>query len=221
MTALTWAEYKTVIKRTILKDASGLIATNERLADAARWAFSGLLVHTALPKTVTYVGDGSTYQFSLPNDLYVPLDQAGLVMVYDTPTTETIYLKPAYSTFDIAATDQSAFSVWPSDTLETGMPPPTNTTLIVRYYAYFPYMVNDTDVMPIPEWAYTAVGYDIGVHLITAQSWEEAMNAGNKTKPDSGTPENNSLRQVQKWWIQVYERELNRHPKQQRIVSPR
>src|SRR6185369_9645248 len=217
MAALTWGEYKEVLRRTIVKDVDGLVATDEKLVDAARWAFNGLLPHTALQKTVTYTGDGTTYQFTLPDDVYVPLEQAGLVYVFDTPTQCITYLKPAYSTFEIAATDQMAFNVWPADTLETGVPIPTDVSLIVRYYAVYPYVSDDADAMPIPQWAYAAVGYDIGVYLVTSNSWQEAENATDKTKPDAGQPENNSLRQLQAWWIKMNQRELERHPKQTRI----
>lgn len=221
MAAQTWAEYKETFRRTILKDADGLVATDEKLIDAARWAFNGLLPHTALQSTVTYTGDGTTFEFTLPDDVYVPLEQAGLVMITDTSTNISNYLQPAYSTFDVAPTDPKAFYVWPSDTLVTGVVVEIGVDLIVRYYAAYPYVSADDDVMPIPQWAYAAVGYDMGVYLVTSNSWQEAENATDKTKPDSGQPENNSLRQLQAWWIKMNQRELERHPRQNRIVSMR
>lgn len=222
MAALTWAQFKTVIRRTVLKnDLDGITWSDELLADAVGWALDGLCVHTALLKTVVYTGDGATYQFELPTDLFVPLEQAGLVMVQDSATQARTYLKPAFGSYEVAATDQVAYSVWPEDTLETGVPPPIDTSLIVRYYAYYPHPALDADVLTIPQWAYAAVAYGTVVHALTSESLTEASNAADKSAPDRGQPENNSLRQLQKWWIQLYDRELAHYPKQNRMVSPR
>lgn len=220
MAALSWAAYKEYVRRSVLKDATALRADDDRMVDAARLAFNDLCPHTALAKTTTYVGDNSTFQFTLPDDLYAPLEQAGTVMVTDTNSSVLVnHLKPAYSSFEIAPNDPLAFSVWPEDTLNTGVPVATGQSLTVRYYAYYPYMVADADVMPIPQWAYAAVGFMMGVHLLTSDSWQEADNATDKFKPEMGQPENNSLRMLQKWWIQMYDLELARHPKQVRIAS--
>jgi hypothetical protein len=102
-----------------------------------------------------------------------------------------------------------------------GVPPPLGTTLIARYYAYYPHPALDADVLTIPQWAYAAVAYGTVVHALSSESLTEASNAADKAAPDRGQPENNSLRQLQKWWIQLYDRELAHYPKQNRTVSPR
>ena len=223
MAALTWGEYKTVIRRTILKnDLTGVMWTDELLADAVAWALDGLCVHTALAKSISYEGDGETYQFTLPDDVFVPLDQAGLVMLMDTSTGAVpTYYQPAHSTFKIAPSDEWTFSVWPATTLEVGAPVPISANLVVRYYASYPHPTQDSDVLAIPLWAYTAVAYDTAIHALTSESLVEASDAVGKTSPDRGQPENNSIRQLQKWWIQMYDREMNRYPRQARVTTPR
>lgn len=222
MAALTWGEFKTSVRRTFLKiDLAGITWSDDLLSDAVGFALDGLCVHTALAKTVTYEGDGETYQFELPTDVFVSPEQAGLVMVQDGTTLARTYLKPAYSTYNVGATDDIAFNVWPEDTLETGVPPPLGTALILRYYAYYPHPTADDDLLTIPLWAYGAMMYSTALHALTSRSLEEAENAADKVAPDRGQPENNSLRQLQKWWIQMYDRELGQYPKQNRIVSPR
>ena len=218
---MLWSAFETAIRRSILRDEGEAIWTSDMLLDYAGWALDAFCAHTALLKTVTYTGDGETYQHALPTDMYIEPDKQGLVYRYDPSTDEDkpVHLIPAYSSHDISPYEERAFTVWPAGTLETGVPTPMDVQLVVRYYAKWPHPTGDASELTVPGWAIPILMYDVATHALTWRVLEESDVGSGRKRPDSGQPEQNSYRATQKWYIQLYERELARHPRQSRMVS--
>lgn len=220
---MLWSVVKARVRRSILNDPDSEVWSDEMLLDYAGWTLDAISNHTALLKTVTYTGDGDTYQHTLPTDVYLSPDKFGLVYRYDATTAEQLptYLYPAYSAYDISPYDERAFTVWPADTLETGTPTPSGVSLILRYYARWPHPEADDDDLLIPSYLEAALCYGMGVHALTWRELEEADVGSVRQKPDLGQPEQNAYRQTSKWWIQRYDRELAIIPPQEKLKPPR
>lgn len=221
MAALTWGNYKAVVRRSILKDPAGTKWGDDMLRDFMGWALDALCAHTAYPTGTSYAGDGETVEFSLPDNIYLPLEQAGLVRV-EAESTERLpkYLKPVFSSWDISPDHESGFREWPLGKIRTNAPVDTGSTLVVDYYAYYNHPVSDNDLVTAPTWALSALSYRIGAYALAQREIQEAKLSTFDDKRDSGTPEDSATRLQAEAWIKRWYEELAAHPKQKRVQTP-
>ena len=221
MAAMTWGNYKTAVRRSILKDPTGTKWTDDMLRDFMGWALDALLPHTAYATGTSYEGDGLTVAFALPDNIYVPLEQAGFVTIVD-PTGEDVprYLLPTYSSFNISPSDEYGFFCWPENQLNIGSPVSIGDVLDVKYYAYYNHPVQDSDLITAPTWALSALSYRVGAYALAQREIQEAKLSTFDDKRDSGTPEDSATRLQAEAWIKRWYEELAAHPKQVRIQTP-
>ncbi len=110
-----------------------------------------------------------------------------------------------------------AYFRWPDDTLNVVVGMEASDVLYLRYFAYYPTPMADEDTIPIPQWSRMAVAYLTGAYALGSAATDEAGLARWKDKQDLGQPEVISLRKQQEHLVKMYERELLRHPQQDRL----
>ena len=220
--SITWGAFKTVVRRSILKDVNGTKWSDDNLLDYVGWALDAFCAHTAYASSTTYEGDGVTYQFTLPDNVFVPLEEAGLVYLFD-PSDEhlPIYLQPVYTSFDVQPSDPYGYYTWPEGTLCTTQPVDTDITLVVRHYAKYTHPLSDSDLITVPTWAHAAIAYRMGAYALAGLEIREAKISSYDAKPDTGNPEDNATRIQAESWFKRYQDELALHPKQVRVSAPR
>lgn len=218
---VTWSSYKTQVRRSILKDPAGSKWSDDMLKDFMGWALDALCAHTAYATGTSYAGDGETTTFSLPSNIYLPLDQAGLVTVQDGAGAEIPkYLLPVFSSYGLSPNDERGYLCWQDDQIVTNVPVDDADSLVVYYYAYYTHPVSDTDLVTAPMWAHAALSYRIGAYALAQREISEAKISTFDDKRDSGTPEDSATRLQAEAWIKRWYEELAAHPKQVRKQAP-
>lgn len=204
---VTWATFRNQVRRSVLKSTAEDTWTNESLKDMMAWALQSFASHTACPSGVTYYGASGT-NFQLPDNIYTPLHLTGLVYLSTSTSTEVI--EPYYRNDDILSYDCWGDYISFSEELDG------SSDLIIKYFAYWPEPVYDDDIIRVPNWAFSALSYLMGVYALTPVGVQSANISQWKDKSDSGNPEHNSLRAQQEHFIKLYEREISRHARQDR-----
>jgi hypothetical protein len=230
---MLWSAFRDLIRRTLLSDQiqppdpdTGIVPptnwSDDQLADAMRLALDAFARHTARKLTVTY-GNGGTVPvnletdrtFTLPEEAldFEPLEEcACVVLVTDSVTTQ---LEPLECTPGIPVTSEGFYSPTPN-TITINATATSNSVLHVTYYAYYEPPVADTDPVQVPRWAHAALVYLVAAHCMTSVSVASANINQWKVKQDSGNPEHNAFRAQQRWFMELYERELARFARQER-----
>lgn len=212
---LTWGVFREQVRRSILKDDDHKKWTDEQLLDFTNWALDAFCSHTAVATATSYVCDGSQSVYDLPENIYEPVDRAGSVTLEEGGAVQ--YLAPVYYTIGMNIKTQQGFYTWPANVLNCVVAPDKGKTLVVRYYAYYNHPSQDSDLITIPIFAQSALAYLVGAHALSSFGTRESMMAQYRTRPEAGTPEDHSLRQMQQWYLQMYEAEITRHPRQSRV----
>lgn len=226
--SLVWSDFREQVRRSVLFDEAGDTFSDAQLQDAVEWALNTFCAHTALPKTTYWSSDvvkaapDTMYDmtqdraFVLPDDLFENIEQSGLV--YIVRNGSAYYLNPAPYTPGVHFFHANpAFYVWPNDTLNVVASMEASDALYLRYFAYYPTPTKDEDSILIPQWSRMAVAYLTGAYALASVSTDEAGLSRWKDRQDIGQPDVNSLRKQQDHLMKQYERELLRHPQQDRL----
>lgn len=211
---ITWGDFRDMVRRSPLKDEGVTRWPALNLQDAVWWALDTFCAHTAVPTSVEFTGDGVTKEFTLPDNIYVSPEQAGLVTVEADDEVE--YLLPVFHTPKLNLTTEQGFYVWNDQKLYTVVAPAEASTLKVMYYAYYNHPYTDSDQITIPTWAWGAVAFLTAAHAVSNRAMQESLIAQYRDKRDKGDPEDHSLQEIQSWWFKCYEAAIARVPKQNR-----
>lgn len=240
MNTITWGNYRNQIRRTILSDAiaddgfddTQVTWTDEQFLDALEWSMDTFAAHTALPKrvvynadTVKYPGDTPIYydmsvdrEFTLPNDIYEDIQTTG--MVYYVRNNQPSSLDPVKYTPGLKPIKNSTgFYVWPETTLNVTAEMNEDTELYLMYFAYYPTPKDDDDKIMVPRWARKALAYLVGSNLLAGVGVQSARIDRFKDREDSGNPVQNAIRVQQDWFRKLYEQEIARYSRQDRVNS--
>lgn len=229
--ALTWGEYRTSIRRSVLADPDSTTWSDGQIQDLISWALDRFCIHTAYLKTLT-INDGDTksdgqtqYDFStdavfeLPADVFESLEIGGRVSVLTTEGTQ-IYFDAVEYTPGLTpySPTEPSFWIWPNDTLNLSHSPGTGSQVIIDYFAYYPVPgVDETDaIILIPRWAQKPVATLVGAFALESQAIQSATIDRWKSDFDSGNPEHNALRRQMEFLLKHYEYEVSKHPPQDR-----
>ena len=224
--SITWAKYRTQIKRSILEDENNLVWSDEQLLDYFSWAVDNFVHHTALAKTITFNDSTvsivpATYdmatatEFYLPDDVFEDVSISGLV--YGTVEGERQYYDPLDRTIGISIyQDSGNFYETYGSKLRILEPLGSGNTLTVRYFSYYPTVENDNDTIDLPRWAYVAVAHLMGYYALSPVAIGSANIDRWKDRTDSGNPETNALAEQQRQMQRVYNSILVNHPRQDR-----
>jgi hypothetical protein len=228
---VTWVDFKDQIRRNVLNDEDGANWKDSQIYDFTRWALDVFCQHTAPGKElVIEVGsldaNGIAYDldtatsFDLPDDLFEDLAISGLVFVR-TPNSTRI-LDPLRTTPGAKDSDTNLLVYWqfPFNKLNLHKPLGAQNSLVIRYFAYYdPPDENDPDaVIPVPRWALKPIASLVGSFALESQAVQSATIDRWKDRSDSGNPEQNALRVQQAFLRGEYERELSKHPSQDRVT---
>ncbi len=219
----TWGDLRTQLRRSILKDSVPDEETGDfrwddlELRDFCWWALESLAQHTAAATASSYQGDGETTEFDLPDNLFTgeKLDITGLVYTEDADGDIT-YLDPIKYTDDIEFDSGIGFYTHPDLKLHLTDAPGDGTTLHVRYFAFYNNPYADDDTIDVPRWMLGPLAYLIGAHAMTGAGLKSSFIRQWGAKPDTGTPEHNPIRAQQKWFLEMFEREMAKHSPQDR-----
>lgn len=208
----TWSQFRTQIKRTVLKDTSTTSPkhSNDALLDAFVWACNTFCEHTALASSVTHTGFSGD-QLSLPDDIYESLESAGIVVVRNG-SDDPVYLKP------IRYSDRSSgegFYVWGNEIRLTDEAE-ADSEVEILYFAYYPAPAADNDVLTIPKWAEGALAFLTGAYVLIGSATAAAAIDQFDSEDDKGNPEHNPHRSQSTWMMKQYHMMINQHPRQDR-----
>lgn len=215
----TWAQLRTQIRRTILKDetASRYRWPDAVLLDCINWAMDTFCAHTAVATGVEYAASG-VGPYSLPDNVYENVEQSG--QVYTRASSTNIsgydYLNPVRYTDGLDFTSGKGYYEWPEGTLYLLQDPGDTALVGIRYFAYYNHITSDADVMPVPRWSLIALSYLAAAYALSGDAVKSANIRQWAESPEKGTPEDNSLRKQQDYFFERYEREINRYPRQDR-----
>jgi len=217
---VTWGEFRSVVRRSILKDPLETTWTNDMMRDYIGWALDTFCAHTAMATSTSFDCDGTQSVFTLPNNIYEPVDQAGVIYLQtDSAQAPATYLVPVYTTAGFNLQSENGFYCWPKNQLNCVVPPTSGYKLHIRYFAYYNHPSADSDTIDAPSWGFMPLSYMTAVHALSNLEAQEASLSRFDTKKDSGTPEDNATRSMQSWWIRLYETEINRHQRQSRVYA--
>lgn len=209
---MQWSIFRAQIRRTVLNDADKTSWTDDTvLLDAVNWALVEFCAHTAYQALTMYDSPAYDLQqttFPVPTNLFDNLETTALIYtangnqkrVYQSPLAD---LKSGNTTFE----------VWGGQIFLSEAP---ESTLYIRHFANYPAIAADTDMLAIPQWAFPAIAYLVGVHAFSSLATQSANISQWKEAPEKGNPEQNALRAHQKWLLEMYEREIARHSPQRR-----
>lgn len=208
---MLWSEYRTVLRRTVLKDPDSNTWSNDVLLDICKMALDVFAAHTAVP-TGSVLAPPSTV-YTLPDNLYGALEDSGVLYTTDASGAVTRWYESSY--FPEKVYGEYLFRTWGNSLILTEAPASTDV-LNLRYFAYYNEPTGDNSTLDIPRWSYIAFSYLIAAIAMTPIAMQSSNISQWKTKVDSGQPEQNALRIQQDWLYNLYERELNRYPRQDR-----
>lgn len=222
--AYTWGELLAEVRSNLLRDTVPDAETNEYkfpsedLLACCRWALDTFAQHTAIATATSYVAPtGTTY--SLPDNLYEPepLELTGFVYVQRSDGS-IIYLDPINYSDSLNVFDSNGFHTYPDGTLTLTDPSANGLTdvLVVRYFAYYTYPVQESDVLGTPRWAREPLAYLIAAHAISGFAFKSSSIRQWGAKPDTGNPEDNPLSRQQEEFFCLANKALDRYPRQDR-----
>lgn len=229
----TWGAFRDRLRRSFLKDVDTgepdweFAWTDEQLLDAFVLAQPRFAEHTAFPKrtqwsAATEKSPGVYYDLSvdrtfvLPTDAFDDVGYSGrLVVLTENLTIPLLSSANAYYTDPYKAS--GTFRVFGNDLIVAADLEASNI-LELDYFAYYPDPTADASTLLIPRWAETAVSYLAAAHAMTVTSVRAAATGEFRSKGEPGVPEQNSWRSQQKWMLEMYEREVAKHPAQSRRI---
>lgn len=197
---ITWGDYRTQLRRSVLKDATSVTWSNEVLSDLVGWALDTFCAHTAVATGVTYSAVTGT-SITAPSNVFGDLEATGLLYLQTTP----VQIIESQRFADQAASGSTYFySVWGNSIVFNSAP---NGDITLRYFAYYDHPVLDADLMPCPQWALTPLNYLIGALALTSVG---VQSANISQWDEKGNEENNALRAQQRYLMGLYEDALRR-----------
>lgn len=210
---MQWQTFRESIRATILNDtvSSRYKWSNDELLAYLRWSLKALCQHTAVATATSFVADGETSVFPIPDNCFENVAETGAVYV-ENGTTKT-YLNPVkLNQLQRAVT---GYYVMGSNLNLIEMPE-SSETVRLYYFAYYDVPVFDTDVLTFPDWAEAALSYKIGAHAMTKYATKFAgINQWNRNT-DKGNPEDSSMGERSLVYNAMWEQELSKMPPQRR-----
>lgn len=219
---LTWGELRAQVRESLLKDVPDEVTGAYRWSDSelltyCGWALTTFARHTAVA-TATSFAPATGLDYDLPSNLYSgePLDLTGQVFIIKQ-NGDVEYLNPIRHTGGLDPFTSSGFYTYPESVLHLTTAFGDSDILTVRYFAHYNVPTASADFLDVPHWALSPLAYLIAAHALSGASLKSASIRQWGTKPDTGSPEQNPLRLQQQWFLDMYERELQRYTPQERV----
>jgi len=216
---LTWSELRNQVREALLKDTnpSEYRWSDSELLTYCSWALNTFARHTALASGTGF-SPATGVEYNLPENLYdgEPFDITGQVFVIDAAGTIE-YLNPIRYTGGLHPHNAKGFYTYPDKVLHLTQAFGETDLIQIRYYAYYTAPVSGEDPIEVPRWALNPLSYLIAAHALSGASLKTASIRQWGAKPDTGTPEHNPMKVQQQWFLEMYEREMQRFTPQERV----
>jgi len=195
--SITWGTLKTQIGRR-LNDVTHAKYDADLLLDLVNDAlihFAG--VHTGLKSDFDITGDGTTYEFDLPQNI-VDTEHAGIYAVQWTDQ-EWLREQPFWHGMKFPSssrdTDSSpvAYTLWPASKITFGRVPSSGDAITLHYVAYYPDVAIDASPILVPFWAREAIKCYVCAEALGPGSVKASQLRQYQSKREAGKPEDNPL----------------------------
>jgi hypothetical protein len=222
---ITWAEFKASIRRSILKDNNPDEETGEyrwsddELFDFMSWALSQVARHTAVATATSVTVTGQEYDLPSNTLSTEPFDINGVVRIVSS-AGNVKYLDPIKYTGNLSYYGSEGFYTIGSRLVLTTQPKDTDR-IEIEYFAHYDVPDSDDDVISVPRWMIPPLSYLVGAHALSGAGLKTSFIRQWGARPDTGTPEHNPLKVQQKWFFDLYESEMAKHPPQDRTNHTR
>ena len=210
---MRWSELKAQIRRLLADtNAARYRWSEEQLVDFIGWSLDSLCAHTAIATATGFVCDGATSVFAVPDNAYESVSRSGAVYIDNGTTLE--YLNPVR--FNQRAKATKGYYLLPENTLHLLEVPGAGNELTIQYFAYYPHPTQDNDLILTPTWATAALCYRVAAHAFSPLGGKASNIRQWGQQPDTGNPEHNPLINQTDWYLELYEREIAKAPRQER-----
>jgi hypothetical protein len=213
----TLGELRSRILR-LLGDPNGAGYSDEILLDSISSALDAILPWTPKTASETLTGDGTTRVFELPADLY----EVEAIIVETTGEVLPGAILVPHGNFGVGITSTNDWLATPSGSITFSYAPGSGVIYNLYYLAYWtkPTTFNDLTLILEPP-AQSLIGltlYSTAYCLLPeAVGASEIRQFG--TRIDSGTPEHNPMQKTALYMLDLFQREMNRHPKHQKAAK--
>jgi hypothetical protein len=227
--AISWSTFRQQIRDTVLQDSvpdeeSGEFKyTNAELLVYCGWALDAFADHTAVATATAFDLVTDQDEYDLPENLFEddPVDITLTVFTTESDGTRA-YLDPIRYSEIVRLDNGEGFYVTNDNKLKITKEDLGDATVLnLWYYAYYNAPVADSDPLPAPRWARTALSYLIAAHALSGESLKTATIRQYNARPDTGQPEHNPLAKQQERYLKMYREEIAKHDAQQRTNHER
>jgi hypothetical protein len=217
MTVL-WGDIEARVRRLLEDtDSTAYTWTELDMVDYANAALKAVAIHTARENQVVYSLTSDLASYTLPDDV---LQLGAVILTYISvpEILQPVRLQPQnILPSTISRGGATGFYQWPKGTINFLRPILSGRTLTINYWSYYPTVVDvNTPLTGLPRWAEEAVKWKVMIEAIAKVSGQEALLAQWKQKRDAGTPEQQSLITISKFYQFQYDKVLYEHAPQDR-----
>src|SRR5512146_998807 len=213
VSALTFSDFKDLVY-TVLDDANQTGQYSDVLVfHATVGALYAILPWCPKPALQVYTGDGTTYRFDLPIDLYrieaVQDVDSGLFL------NRALFSPGQYRQTATTPTNTN-WLIYPKGKLWINKVYELDKQVNLYYQAYYTAPISESDdafVFETPRSAVPGMVYWAAAHCLFPKSTSGAVLNAVKTRIDSGTPLDNVLQQAAEFYRRLFIDEMNRQPK--------
>jgi hypothetical protein len=186
--------------------------------DAINAALDAILPWVPKTAKTTFTGDGTSVVFALPGDLYeieaVVVNSSGEVLPRSI-------LSPGQK-LGLLSLNTNQWLEYPNGSITLAKPLNTNEVYDLYYLAHWAKVTAtslDATVMEPP--AVTMIGLTIfaAAYALLPSAVGAAEYGQFKTRIDSGNPEHNPMQKTTLYLLELFAREMNRHPKHQKATK--
>jgi len=185
------------------------------ILDAIRAAHDAILPWLPKMKSTSITGDGTTSVFDLPDDFYAV--EAVVMNVTGEIIGQAIFSPMSYWGIYIAETNR--WILLPTNQISFAKVPATAEIIDLYYCATWPKpisTVREGDALEPPTYYDYALALYAAAYLLMPDAMGIAGIGSYKTRVDSGNPEHNPVEKAITFLMNLFNQEMNRHPKHQR-----
>lgn len=214
MASITWADFKPQIARK-LKDTEYSKYSETLLMDCVNDALAAFAAdHTGVATDTTVTGDGSTYEYDLPDDI-VDAEGAGVYAVHwekNRWLSEIDYWpgRSWKSTTRSTSTKPRAYVLWPTGKISFTRIPDDDQEITIHYVAHYPEVTSDETAITVPRWAREPIKLYAAARALEPSALATGRVRQWGSKEDSGNPVQNPLMDMAQYFIKQYWEKLSR-----------
>jgi hypothetical protein len=216
----TWKQLEAKLRGQLQDtDVSNATWSPDELRGYANAALDELSGHTARQRVHSLTVEVSTLVLEMPADLLA----LGPVSVAVPGTLEKQLMVPierrpggTYPPDSSLSVRENSYYEWPVGVLNFMRSLQAGTAVSAGYYAYWPEIQTDSDVLGIPRWMEGAIYWYVLASAMYKPGIQAAQIRQYNTRRDSGSPIDNPLLEFSKYAMRRHAEILASHPHQDR-----